>query len=107
MTDGHPEDLNIWFHEPTKPVNLMNPIVLAYIGDAVYEVFVRQYLISLPNHKPHHLHRQATQFVSAKAQCLILEKWRPHSDGRGSGHRAAGTQREVRHRAEKCGSRPL
>lgn len=78
MTDGHPEDLNIWFHEPTKPVNLMNPIVLAYIGDAVYEVFVRQYLISLPNHKPHHLHRQATQFVSAKAQFLILEKWRPH-----------------------------
>ncbi|QHT63381.1 Mini-ribonuclease 3 [Paenibacillus lycopersici] len=78
MTNVHAEGLHLWFHEPTKPVNLMNPIVLAYIGDAVYEVLVRQYLISLPNHKPHHLHRQATRFVSANAQYLILEKWRPY-----------------------------
>ncbi|QHW35173.1 ribonuclease III [Paenibacillus rhizovicinus] len=76
--DVNAEGLNLWFHDPMKPINLMNPIVLAYIGDAVYEVLVRQYLISLPNHKPHHLHKQATQFVSAKAQFLILEKWRPH-----------------------------
>ncbi len=69
---------SLWFHEPMKPINLMNPIVLAYIGDAVFEVLVRQYLISLPNHKPNHLHKQATQFVSAKSQYLILEKWRPH-----------------------------
>ncbi|REE68868.1 ribonuclease-3 family protein [Paenibacillus taihuensis] len=69
---------NLLFHMPTKPINLLNPIVLAYIGDAVFEVLVRQYLISLPNHKPNHLHRQATQFVSAKAQCMLLEKWQPY-----------------------------
>lgn len=69
---------SLLFHVPTKPINLLNPIVLAYIGDAVFEVLVRQYLISLPNHKPNHLHRQATQFVSAKAQCMLLEKWQPH-----------------------------
>lgn len=77
MTGEQSAGLNLLFHEPTKPLNLINPIVLAYIGDAVYEVLIRQYLISLPNHKPHHLHRQATQFVSAKAQYMILEKWRP------------------------------
>ncbi|SFJ88739.1 ribonuclease-3 family protein [Paenibacillus sp. UNC496MF] len=78
MTGGPSEGPHLWFHEPTKPIDLVNPIVLAYIGDAVYEVLVRQYLISLPNHRPHHLHREATKFVSAKAQFHILEKWRPH-----------------------------
>ncbi|RAP73250.1 Mini-ribonuclease 3 [Paenibacillus montanisoli] len=70
-------EAGLWFHAPSKPVNLMNPIVLAYIGDAVFEVLVRQFLISQPSHKPHHLHRQATRFVSAKAQRVLLEKWQP------------------------------
>lgn len=62
-----------WFpYEPSKPARLISPIVLAYIGDAIYEVAVRQYLISLPNLRPNHLHRSATSLVSAKAQCAIL-----------------------------------
>jgi len=64
-------------HKPAKTPGLLNPVVLAYMGDAVFEVLVRQYLISQPNHKPHHLHREATRFVSAKAQRGILEKWAP------------------------------
>ncbi len=63
------------YFEPNKDPNLMNPVVLAYIGDAVYEMMVRQYLISLPNQKPHHLHREATKLVSAKAQRVMLERW--------------------------------
>ncbi|MNN80384.1 Mini-ribonuclease 3 [compost metagenome] len=46
--------------------------MLAYAGDAIYEVAVRQYLISLPNLRPNHLHRTATGLVSAKAQSTIL-----------------------------------
>ena len=66
--------MNGWFpYEPSKPVKLVSPIVLAYIGDAIYEVAIRQYLISLPNLRPNHLHRSATGFVSAKAQCTILQ----------------------------------
>ncbi|MGM1049694.1 MAG: Mini-ribonuclease 3 [Bacillota bacterium] len=62
-----------WFpFPPSRPVRLIPPIVLAYIGDAIYEVAVRQYLISLPNLRPHHLHRTATNLVSAKAQSRIL-----------------------------------
>jgi len=64
-------------HKPAKAPGLLNPVVLAYIGDAVFEVLVRQYLISQPNHKPYHLHREATRFVSAKAQRGLLEKWAP------------------------------
>lgn len=62
-----------WFpFPPSRPVRLIPPIVLAYIGDSIYEIAVRQYLISLPNLRPHHLHRTATSFVSAKAQSRIL-----------------------------------
>jgi ribonuclease-3 family protein len=65
------------FHEPAKQPHLLNPVVLAYVGDAVFELLVRQYLVAQPNHKLHHLHRQATGFVSAKAQRALLEKWQP------------------------------
>lgn len=62
-----------WFDfPPSKPARLIPPIVLAYIGDAIYEVAVRQFLISRANLRPHHLHRSATSFVSAKAQSRIL-----------------------------------
>lgn len=66
------------FHLPNKKPQLMNPVVLAYIGDAVFELLVRQYLISLPNQKSHHLHREATKFVSAKGQRQVLERWNAH-----------------------------
>lgn len=57
---------------PSKPARLIPPIVLAYIGDAIYEVAIRQYLISKPNLKPNQLHRSATGLVSAKAQSKII-----------------------------------
>ncbi|MFD0716786.1 Mini-ribonuclease 3 [Paenibacillus sp. GCM10027626] len=65
------------WHPPAKPPELLNPVVLAYMGDAVFEVLVRQYLISHTNHKPHHLHKEATGFVSAKSQRRLLERWEP------------------------------
>ncbi|MFC0334727.1 Mini-ribonuclease 3 [Paenibacillus sepulcri] len=73
------EDRNqgLWFHPPAKQPNQINPVVLAYLGDAVFEMMVRQYLIAQPNHKSNHLHRLATGFVSAKAQCALLERWQP------------------------------
>nr|WP_240647741.1 ribonuclease III domain-containing protein [Paenibacillus nanensis] len=48
------------------------------MGDAVFELLVRQYLISLPNNKSHHLHKEATKLVSAKAQKELLERWTPY-----------------------------
>ncbi|MBO9606690.1 MAG: Mini-ribonuclease 3 [Paenibacillaceae bacterium] len=62
---------------PAKEPRQLQPLVLAYVGDAVYELFVRGYVVSQPNHRPHHLHREATRFVSAKAQARALERWLP------------------------------
>lgn len=57
---------------PSKTPGLLPPIVLAYIGDAVFEVAIRQYLIGHTNLRPHHLHREATKLVSAGAQARML-----------------------------------
>ncbi|MCM3786546.1 ribonuclease III [Neobacillus mesonae] len=59
-------------YSPSRKPELIPPIALAYIGDGVYEVAVRQYLLSKLNLRPNHLHQKATGFVSAKAQSRIL-----------------------------------
>jgi ribonuclease-3 family protein len=70
-------DSTLFLYPPSKEPGQLNPLVLAYIGDAVFEVFVRQYVISLPNHRPHHLHRLSTHYVSAKAQSKALQNIMP------------------------------
>ncbi|WP_373315986.1 Mini-ribonuclease 3 [Cohnella xylanilytica] len=59
------------------PANQLPPVVLAYIGDAVFEVYVRQYLIANIVRKPHELHRASTRYVSAAAQARLLRRWMP------------------------------
>lgn len=63
--------------EPSKEPRLMNPLALAYLGDAIFEAYIRQYLLTQANHRPHHLHKQATKYVSAKAQSQLLQRWMP------------------------------
>ncbi|WP_282938131.1 Mini-ribonuclease 3 [Paenibacillus sp. RC67] len=70
-------DFNLFCFPPAKDPQQLNPIVLAYIGDAIYEVFVRQYVISKANHRPNHLHKLSTQYVSARAQAKALQVWMP------------------------------
>ena len=54
-------------------INTMSPLTWAYVGDAVYELFIRNYLIDTTELKPNKLHREATKFVKASAQAHILE----------------------------------
>lgn len=55
-------------------INTMSPLTWAYVGDAVYELYIRQHLVETTNLKPNKLHREATKFVRASAQAKILEK---------------------------------
>ena len=55
-------------------INTMSPLTWAYIGDAVYELYIRNYLIETTNLKPNKLHREATKFVKASSQAQILDK---------------------------------
>ena len=55
-------------------VNTMSPLTWAYIGDAVYELYIRNYLIETTNLKPNRLHKETIKFVKAGAQARILGK---------------------------------
>lgn len=51
----------------------MNSLVLAFLGDAVYEMYVREYLIQKGISKVKQLQKEKIKYVSAKAQVKILE----------------------------------
>ena len=53
-------------------VNLINGIALAFEGDAVYSMYIRRHLIFQGLTKPNQLHREATKYVSAKAQADLI-----------------------------------
>ncbi len=49
--------------------SLLSPLSLAYIGDAVYELYVRNRIISEnPNMPAHKLHLKTVKYVKAEAQ---------------------------------------
>ena len=57
-----------------KEVNLMSPLTWAYIGDSVYELYIREHLVNSMKSKPNKLHKEAIQFVKAKAQADTLKR---------------------------------
>ena len=58
----------------------MNALTLAYLGDAVYELWVRTHLLSLGYEKVKDLHRQATEYVRASTQAALLHQLLPQLD---------------------------
>jgi ribonuclease III family protein len=50
----------------------LNGLALAYMGDAVYDTYVRHHLIAKGSGRPNQLHNLAKRYVSAKAQASIL-----------------------------------
>ena len=57
-----------------EEINMLSPLTWAYIGDCVYELYVRQELINKTNLKPHNLHMEAIKYVKASKQAEILNK---------------------------------
>ncbi|WP_163651659.1 Mini-ribonuclease 3 [Listeria sp. PSOL-1] len=55
-----------------KDYKQLNGLALAYMGDAIYEVYVRKHLLVLGKTKPNQLHKSATKYVSAKGQALVV-----------------------------------
>lgn len=58
-----------------QSVRQINPLVLAFVGDAVYEVFIRTYLVDNNKYMSvHKLHIKAINFVKAHAQSDFIKK---------------------------------
>ncbi|MBP0727037.1 Mini-ribonuclease 3 [Bacillus sp. RG28] len=60
--------------EKTVDARQLNSLALAYIGDAVYEIYVRHHLLTKGTVRPNQLHKAATSFVSAKGQAKIIKQ---------------------------------
>ena len=57
-----------------KDYTQLNGLALAYVGDAIYEIYIRDYLIEQGETKPNKLHRAATNYVSANAQAYLIQR---------------------------------
>lgn len=59
--------------ERSLRVESLNGLVLAFSGDAIYEVYIRDHLIRKGVTRPKELHKRGTHYVSAKAQCMLIQ----------------------------------
>ncbi len=57
-----------------EDVKQMSPLVWAYMGDAVYEKFIREYVIKQGMCKNGLLHKKSIKYVSANGQVEILKR---------------------------------
>lgn len=59
--------------ELDKEVNEMSTLTWAYIGDAVYELYIRENIVKNSKEKPHKLHLESVKHVKASAQAETLK----------------------------------
>lgn len=55
-------------------VKEINVLVLAYLGDTIYEDYIRKFLISLGINNVNELQKKAVEYVSAKSQARFITK---------------------------------
>ena len=55
----------------------INPVTLAFLGDAVYSLYVREKLVLFHENKTANLQRSSSKIVSAKGQSEFLERVLP------------------------------
>lgn len=53
-------------------VKQMKSLALAYVGDAVYELYVRNHLLETGKILPNQLHKEAIKFVAGKSQANVI-----------------------------------
>ena len=61
------------FALPGVDVRSYSPLALAYIGDDVYDVVVRTFVVEHANRSAHDLHKISSHFVTAQTQAAMIE----------------------------------
>ncbi len=57
-----------------EEINLLSPLTWAYVGDCVFELYIRTNLVNQTHLKPHKLHIESIKYVKAQAQANILKE---------------------------------
>lgn len=66
------EYLKEQFELPEVDIRTYSPLVLAYIGDGIYELIIRTILVDRGNCQANVLHRKASNYVKASAQAAMI-----------------------------------
>lgn len=65
------------FGMEAKDIRSYSPLVLAYIGDGIYDLVIRSMMVGKGNAHVNELHRRTSQFVKAHAQSEMMEALLP------------------------------
>ncbi len=61
-----------------RSIFLENPSVLAFLGDSVYELFVRRYVYERGVLRPDRMNRETVRYVRAEAQAVVYDALLPN-----------------------------
>lgn len=59
------------------PPGSYSPLVLAYIGDGIYELVIRSVVVAQGNRQVKKMHQQTSRYVKAQAQSRMMETLLP------------------------------
>jgi ribonuclease-3 family protein len=66
--------LNLFTELSADSARQLSPITLAFVGDAVYSLYVREKVVALSDHKPADLQKITSAVVSAHGQSTLVER---------------------------------
>lgn len=65
-------------HLKQVDVDSCAPLVLAYIGDCVFDLIIKNMVISFGNKHVHQLHEETSSYVQASTQSLMMRTMQQH-----------------------------
>ncbi len=76
-TDSLDTRIRLKFGLESQKPQLYSPLVLAYIGDGIYELIIRTIVVAQGNRQVNKLHRQASRYAKAQAQSEMMKTLLP------------------------------
>ena len=56
-----------------KHIQMRSPIALAYVGDTIFDLYLRTHLVTSTDLPPKELHQHASQYANAAAQAAMIK----------------------------------
>ena len=66
------------FELPEQDIRSYSPLTLAYIGDAIYDLYIRTIIVKRGNTQPNKLHKKASALVKAETQADMVTVLEQH-----------------------------
>lgn len=63
----------IKINKTQQDINQLSPLTWAYVGDCVFELYIRTHLVDTTKLKPHKLHIESIKYVKASSQAEMLK----------------------------------